>query len=230
LRRREFIAGLGAAAAWPLAARAQQPVIPVVGFLHRSSPDAYAERLRGFRQGLKESGYAEGENVAIVYRWAENQLDRLPDLAAELVRRRVAVIVAPQGMQPVWAAMAATKTIPIVFSVGEDPVRCGLGADPIRSECQDARPHHAAVAAQRPRTSHRLRHCCSASVRNRPEAPVRRSAAVRPLSEENPTLGGHRRPERRPLARSRRQEPLRATGCCWSTKTYLQSASGVGAP
>ena len=110
MRRREFIAGLGAAAAWPLAARAQQPVIPVVGFLHRSSPDAYAERLRGFRQGLKESGYAEGENVAILYRWAENQLDRLPELAAEFVRRGVAGIAAPQGIQPVLAAKAATKT------------------------------------------------------------------------------------------------------------------------
>src|SRR5258708_29847206 len=116
MKRRSFITLLGgAAAAWPLAARAQQPTMPVIGFLDQRSPDASEDLLRPFRQGLKDTGYVERESVAIEYRSAENQLDRLPELAAELVRHQVTVIVASGGPPSVLAAKAATTSIPILF-------------------------------------------------------------------------------------------------------------------
>jgi ABC-type uncharacterized transport system substrate-binding protein len=126
MRRREFILAFGGAAAWPLRARAQQPVMPLVGFLHSASPELNTHLVAAFRQGLGESGYVERRNVVIEYRWAENHYDRLPGLAAGLIGRGVAVILAAGGTVTPLAGKAATATVPIVFVIGADPVKAGL--------------------------------------------------------------------------------------------------------
>ena len=128
MKRREFIAGLGSAAAWPVVARAQQPAMPVVGYVGVGSADASAGYVAAFRKGLGETGYVEGQNVTVEYHWLEDQFDRLPSLMADLVRRRVAVIATPASTAASLAAKAATATIPIVFGVGYNPVQFGFVA------------------------------------------------------------------------------------------------------
>jgi putative ABC transport system substrate-binding protein len=126
VRRREFIALISGAAAWPLAAQAQLRTLPVIGFVDSRSIETMGNRLRGFRRGLEEGGYIEGQSVAIEYRWGENRIDRLPDLAADLVHRHADLIVASGGLGGAFAAKAASTTIPIVFLAAQDPVKLGL--------------------------------------------------------------------------------------------------------
>src|SRR5262249_30014206 len=129
MRRRDFIKGIAAIeVAWPLAARAQQHTVPVIGYVGSQTPDLWADRLRAFRQGLSESGYVEGQNVMIEYVWAEGRYDRFPALVAELIRRPVTVIAAPASTAAVFAAKSLTTTIPIVFLTAAGPVEAGMGA------------------------------------------------------------------------------------------------------
>jgi putative ABC transport system substrate-binding protein len=140
LKRREFITLIGGAAAWPLTARAQQPAMPVIGLLSSRSPAVDTPLLAVIRQGLNETGFVEGQNVALDYRWADGQYDRLAGLAADLVRRQVAVIVTIGGTLSARAAKATSATIPIVFATGSDPVRAGLVANFNLSARQFAAP------------------------------------------------------------------------------------------
>jgi len=128
IRRRDFIAGLGGAAGWPLTARAQQPELPVIGLINGGSADSSAVFAASFRKGLDQTGYAEGRNVTVEYYWLDGQFDRVPALVADLVRRRVSAIATPVSMAAALAAKAATATVPIVFGISQDPVKFGLVA------------------------------------------------------------------------------------------------------
>jgi putative ABC transport system substrate-binding protein len=192
LKRREFITLVGGAAAWPIAAQAQQATLPVVGFLNYQSPEMIGDLLRAFRQGLKDTGYVEGENVTIAYRFAENQYDRLPELAADLVRLRVAVIATTGGPLTAFAAKAATTTIPIVFAINEDPVRLGLVASLARpgGNLTGINFFSAELVAKRLELLHELvPGAARVAVLVNPATPTTTATTLRDVEAAAPTLG-----------------------------------------
>src|SRR5215475_3590249 len=193
LKRREFIAALGsAAAAWPLVARAQRPAMPVVGLIRDGSADTSARFVAAFRKGLNETGYVEGQNVMVEYHWLEGQYDRLPALMADLVGRQVAVIAVPGGAQAALAAKAATASIPIVFSVGLDPVRLGLVASLARpgGNATGVNYFHQEVTVKRLRLLHDLvPKAVRVAVLVNPGNASTAESTLREVQEAAPTIG-----------------------------------------